>query len=548
MFYLWANYLTTHMPKAHKLLDSLDLLFSPEMYEMGEKLFQDKAVLEINKVDNDVYSIYIKDSGLYELEIQKPFKKNQNVTCDCSFFKENKSCKHVVAGLLALKTLIQDVSAPSQKDKKPRSLSINNILNIVTPEELFVFVKAYAQKDKKFLSAIKINFARKVELENNEDKYKLLLDGFVRPITGVNGGLTKTELKNYFIVVEDLLAQAEDALVLKQYVEVFYIIKAAIVKSSYVLRNYKAMSTEELFVVSQRFHTVLGHLLESEISPDLRESLYQFLMEMLDLSYYEIIYKSSDALSLAIKYKQIEKHDALAIIKSKIDASKNDSEIAILYAIAINTNGAPVDVARKHMQYLDKIIDQLQDNGATNLAIALLETNRTTQKDQVLARKYAQLLLKVSGEKALPSIAQLYLSSRDLKILDAIDHYNPNLKEQFGQLITGSETYEEFKKSINYPYYLFKMAYWDDLLTYLNQHPTFELLKSFDKQLYTIRPNLVTLLYENLLHEYLESHVGEVSNSFVNGIYSHLYSIGAPKIVNKMREMVETHFSHRTSH
>ncbi|HMS68617.1 MAG TPA: hypothetical protein PKD18_10780 [Saprospiraceae bacterium] len=535
------------MSKSSDLINSLDLLFSPELYEAGENLFVEKSVLEINKMDNDFYTVYVKDGGLYEVEIQKPFKKNQKVVCDCVFFVNNKACKHVVASLLAIKELKLEAHPKGQKDKKPRSLSINNILNSVTGDELLLFVKSYAQKDKKFLSALKINFARKVELEHNEDKYKLLLDGFVRPITGVNGGLTKTELKNYFIVIEDLLAQAEDALVLRQYLEVFYIVKAAIVKTSYVLKNYKAMVFDELLEVAHRFHRVMGHLLESEISPELRESLQVFFKELLGLSYYEIIYPTNDALSLAIRQKILTVDEALEFVNHRIEQSKNEVEIGILYAVAMKAKGEPIEILRKYMQYIDKIIDQLQLMNATDIALELLKKNQTTHKDHILARKYAQLQLKVSGESVLPSIAQLYINTKDLKIIDAIDDYNPALREKFISLLAENEHFEEFKKSIHYPYLLFKTASWDDLLTYLNQNPSFDLLKSFDKELYQIRPNLVTLLYENLLHEYLESHVGEVSNSFVNAIYSHLYSIGAPKIVNKMREMIETHFGHRSS-
>ena len=103
----------------------------------------------------------------------------------------------------------------------------------------------------------------------------------------------------------------------------------------------------------------------------------------------------------------------------------------------------------------------------------------------------------------MTTIAQLYIITNDLKIIYAIDDYNTALREKFISSLAVDEHFEEFKKSIHYPYLLFKTASWDDLLNYLNQNPSFDLFKRFYKENYQKRPKFVNILYENFLHKYL---------------------------------------------
>ena len=161
---------------------SLDVMFPPDVYASGEVLFENKSVLEISKGEANTYSVFIKDGDIYEVELFKPFTKQQKFQCECGVFEQDKNCKHLVAALLGYKDLKQPDKI--KKTGKPRTLNINSLLLNIDAVELEAFVKSYALKDKKFANALKIHFARKVELENNQDKYRLILDGLVKPVTG----------------------------------------------------------------------------------------------------------------------------------------------------------------------------------------------------------------------------------------------------------------------------------------------------------------------------------------------------------------------------
>ncbi len=81
-------------------IQSIELQFDPELFRKGEDLYNDGAILELVKINRSLYSIVIREGKVYEVELLKPLLKGQKSTCECNFYKENKSCKHIVAALI----------------------------------------------------------------------------------------------------------------------------------------------------------------------------------------------------------------------------------------------------------------------------------------------------------------------------------------------------------------------------------------------------------------------------------------------------------------
>lgn len=527
-----------------KISQSLDVIFSPDVYAAGEALYENKAVLEISKSEGEVYDVFVKDGLLYEVELQKPFTAHQKFKCECPNFQGDKACKHIVAALMGYR----DIKKPdkAKKSGKPKTLNINALLHQVEANELTAFVKTYASKDKKFGNALKIHFARKVELENNSDKYRMILDGLVKPVTGTDHKKnSRTDIKVFSQVIDDFLAQAEDALVLHDYVEVFYILKAAIVKASYVIKHFGEKCPISFYKNYQSLHKSLFKLLESKPAPHLMEEIKEFIIATLDLSYYEVITPRYNLIAAGLEFKILSLEVAEAIIDHRLSVSKDETEIPILYSLKIIYYSPLFVIDSKHSVHTSRITQLLIDSKHDDLAFTFLQENIAKKADPDLIRQFSNLLLDKEGENAYKDIAGFYLSHKDLRLFDLAEKRGKDQVEIMVEAIRKHKDFEAFTATIHYPYFLARTGDFDTLLTYLNDKPSLELLMRFDKMLYEHRPNLVTVMYENLIHEYLNQHVGDQSVVFVNNIYGHLYKIGATRLVKRLQDMVTEEFKYR---
>ena len=109
------------------------------------------------------------------------------------------------------------------KTTKAKSVTVRTLLSDIDGDSLKQFVLGYASRDKKFSDALKINFIRHIDLEDNEKKYKVLLDSLIRPVSSKEKVLKETEFRNFKYTIQDLLDQAHDGIALKEYVESSYI-------------------------------------------------------------------------------------------------------------------------------------------------------------------------------------------------------------------------------------------------------------------------------------------------------------------------------------
>lgn len=515
------------------------------MYVSGELLYDHKAVLEISQTQKNVFSVFVKDGSLYEVELFKPNTKNQTFSCECETFRSEKSCRHIVAALMGFKDIKQ--ASRVKKTGKPRTLNINALLQNVAHDELSAFVKSYSGRDKKFANALKIHFARKVELEDNQEKYRQILDGLIKPVTGKDTKQnSKTDLKVFCQVVDDFLAQTEDALVLEEYVEAFYIIKAALIKSAYVFRHFGDSLSLGFYKTYQQLHDALGRLLKSRPAPELRAEIEEFIKTSLDLSYYELITPANNLLSIALDYAFVNKEFAQKYLDQKLASSKNEQEIPVLYLLLIRYFDSTSEILSKHAVHTGRITQLLIEGKGDELAFEFLHANISRRNDPELIRLYIKLLLEKDGKAAFQEVAGLFLKTRDLRIFDLFEKRGAEQLQEFIEVIRSQKEYEKLVASIHYPYFLARIHQLDTLLSYLNEHPSLELLMRFDQQLYEHRPNLVTVMYENLVHEYLQVHVGDQSKTFVNQIYGHLYKIGATRLVKRLQEMVDEEFRYRS--
>ncbi|MFZ1751066.1 MAG: SWIM zinc finger family protein, partial [Saprospiraceae bacterium] len=178
----------------------IETIYDEELVLQAEALFENEAITDISKVNRNFFIAKIKDGKSYEVVIQSPFTKKQKATCDCNFFASNLICKHVITLLFHIrstqsqKPLVGNKKSGSSSAKNT-SLNIHQILHEISHDDLVTFMKAYATKDKKFSTQLKVSFARKIEVEDGAMKYKNILNSIVRPYTGKQSKASATDVK-----------------------------------------------------------------------------------------------------------------------------------------------------------------------------------------------------------------------------------------------------------------------------------------------------------------------------------------------------------------
>ncbi|MBK7007277.1 MAG: SWIM zinc finger family protein [Saprospiraceae bacterium] len=234
------------MSKIKPHQDNIELMFPDEVYLRGEELFEDGAVLEFTPIEKNLFSFVVSDGQRFEVEWLRPFTKHQRASCDCSFFKSEKVCRHVVAAILAYKATLPEKKEKPAESQQKSGLNLFTLLNNVTKEELKAFIKNYAQTDKKLSTALKVHFARKVDLHDNEKKYRSILDAIIRPVTTGSATIKISDVKSLNQVAIEFIEQAWDAIALGQYGEALILTKVTLSKLCYTLHhNYGAIAVLE---------------------------------------------------------------------------------------------------------------------------------------------------------------------------------------------------------------------------------------------------------------------------------------------------------------
>ncbi|WP_235296074.1 SWIM zinc finger family protein [Portibacter marinus] len=391
------------------LLENFDLHISPELIAQGQKLYEKNAVIHKEEVEKNLWSFEVRERKVYEIEILVSPKKVLNYSCDCSKFKANQECKHIASALFDLRMAKTKpiTRGPQVVRSVPKKLSIPNLLNQIEPDDLKVFIRNYSRKNKKFSTALKASFARKVDIENNEEKYEGILNSIIKPATEVDHKISHQRIRQFISVADKFDAQFEDSISLKQYTEAFYIIKALLSKVSYV-NHWTASEHEEILDKVRHFHKQFRLLLDMPIAPSLRRSIIDFGSELAGRSYYHVTHAEHNLLLILLDPAglQSKRSRLQEILMSKLNSVLlHDGELQKLWIIRqyyieknidLKKTTAPVLSSQAVYSIVDRLMEFKAYKGLKNF-IELFEVNGHL-KDSYLSKSYMKLLLKIGDQ------------------------------------------------------------------------------------------------------------------------------------------------------
>ncbi|MBK8699972.1 MAG: SWIM zinc finger family protein [Saprospiraceae bacterium] len=401
-------------------LANIELMFPSELFLKGEELHEASGVLECIKLEKNLYTFIIQDGKRYEVEWLKPLTRQQRASCECSFFKAEKICKHAIAALIAYKQLITEELESTQVERRQSTLSISNILNHVSKEELKNFLKTYAQTDRRLATALKVHFARRVDLQDNEKKYKSILDAVIRPVTSGNDKFKASEVKSLSQIANEFFDQAEDALALGEHSEAFILTKTALTKLCYTYHHGHYHETK-LETDILRAHEILYQLSGWAKSQELVVAIRHFLAEIAHFSYYPYLSLRHNALMMLLKQQAVPE-DAIHIAETQLKR-KRDSEVQIVVLLSMimligESQQQDHDIDHRYFTYLEKVASLLVSNGYYKTAANMCHKYRTVSKDMPLWHLKALAMLE--KKELIAEAVSYFVAGKDLRIIELL--------------------------------------------------------------------------------------------------------------------------------
>ena len=537
-------------------LKNIEQNIEENLWLSGESLFDTEGTFKkTTKISKTLWNIILHDGKDFEVEILLRSNKPK-FTCECDDFYESANCKHIVASLIHIKEEISKQELARDKAKAKENLrkareakyNVKSILEKAHPEELKRFVRAYANMENSFSLALKGHFANKMDLENNNQKYKQLLDAAIKPKNFKHLNLSTTEKKDFYRLVDSLSSQAEDCITLKQFRECKYILMHVIDKIFYIRKSYnhnpKRLESKEVIILK-----FLSELLEEKMPPELKTEIYQDILELIQRSYF--VPADKNIIESVVSNLDFKADDVATFIDKLIPIinDKNETNFNFL-ACCLYLYPKNKFVLEKIVSEvkIDKIIPTLQHLHKLNHVPLLILVLEGLKKLKVEAKQINILACKIFFEaklvnKGLPYLKGMLQDDKDNSL--AIGMVN----------FIEEETREEFIDELNK---IFKDTDQYDLLRFYKNTQQLEkiaeelkggsdlsLLWEYDGLLLDLGEDQLYNLYLETSIAHLNNYIGAAGRDAILTSLNRLNKLDLKKMRRKLQDEIKTEFSHR---
>lgn len=559
-------------------IKNIETFFPEKVVEQAEALLQEGLVQGIVYLEKKIWTMKVgeayedlKEGKAFEVEIQLTGKKVKRGTCDCDFYQQNLAsknnhCKHIVAGLFALRKHLLEIKLAKQKAVKTTSfkhkrLTTISVLNSVDPESLKNFVRAYARTDKKFALSLKARFAHAVEVENDKEKYLQLLQATFSSVTTTKDKIRYKSLPQIQLVITDILDHVEDAIALEHYSEASDILQAIIIKLSPNIKRAENHEDRILELLNAAF-TFFKNLIKKDLAPELKREIWQFCFEHFDGREHKKYGTNTHFLEFLLDLTT-EKKDAKVLLE-KIESElantfdKKKRGILLLFKMKLVNQFQKTSLSAfidENLEEPEVLLAAVKNSvkykkyeDAKQLALKGLEM----QKNVKVRNELDDILLNIALKTQHTQDITIYARKRFLVTYQF--HFYQILKntvtkawkKEVKNLLILMEKQPFFPQKKNTIAKIFaEEEMYKDLVGFIKKNRSLDLLEKYDIQLIDEFKNEVFELYEELLDGYLRNHLGPKTSVKIRDIFYHLKKIGAKKLVYKLAKQYREQYPER---
>jgi hypothetical protein len=553
------------MPNMNISLREIESAVDEHSLLRGEQLLEDDAVQEARELEKELWVAKVKG---YETEVRIKGGKALEGTCECKRFLDIGICGHLVATMLVIRRELQQKSqqkkSKSQSKKRPQKLTTKTVLENVELEELTGFVREYARTNRNFAIALKARFASSVKAMDSRDKYAQLLDTTIKAVRKSDREITLRGSQRLLKVLGELKQQSEAAQAEGDFITVAVIARTIIEKTTPLLRKTSGKKTELRQCVTQAFNT-LQLLLKQQPAPRLLQQLWAYSLE----EHNKLVYRSQqiDRHFFKLMLQLAQEPEQLLLLLKKLDEQMKTYEqegrpLAPLLLQKVSTleKAGQEKAARQLMErnltqpdVLEYAIRQAQKKQQTHRVKALAQTGLRLDPPQGTRRRLEQLLLDIAQtENEQDTIVQYAL----LSFYDTLDLQYYQLARQHSPADDWPAKQEAAWKQLqNKPFshklrdtrakLLILEQDWQGLMAYAEQLESLDLIAITDEYLLPRFPQRTRQLYETLLREYAQHHLGRQTARRIRAALERLRAIGAAPLARRLLDEFRGHYGER---
>lgn len=549
-------------------LETLETHIEETLWLKGELLFEQGKVRTPTEIDRHLWVTKVDDD--FEVEVELTPSKVKSCTCECQTFSEIKMCEHVAASLMYLRQQQRNKKEAqkkktAKKNNNSSKLTTASILAHIDESALKAFVKDYAVRDKNFALALKTRFISKIDLQDNKQKYEQVLEDAIKVARKKDRNISSRGGQKLLKISRELLNQSELAVDQKYFQIAAYINESLIEKLTPILRKVEQLQAFQ-GIIEQSF-TNLQQIVQQPIPPDLLSDIWTYC----SAECLKITYRINEILPhfcrlLLILAEVFEKDEELLhifkrLITQSLYSEKNFVRLIIHSIVLLERMGRLEEanaLIQQHIQHPELLLYAIRQAAAKKQHVQVKQLSHfgLTQKDfpraiKIQLKQFAlEVALQEQNVENIQSLSfELTLSSFDLAHFETLKAYsqqrwNATRKQLFKQLdaLPYSLQKRDFKAAL-----LAAENMHDDLMEYIAEIKSLDLLQSFDHQLFSTHKAAVNQLYTTLLKDYLVHHLGRKTALRVKEKINHLYNIGENDLADELVDDFRNEYRDRHS-
>ncbi len=189
-------------------LKDFEKYVSSNIVNRGKDYYLNGHVINVEEVDDRFYRAEVEGSEYYEVEVRIGTSGEiQFTSCDCPFNME-EICKHEVAVLMELRSVLKDTRV-NRKSKSSR-LQLTEQLNTLSKEQLVSLLTEYALEIRELKSRLDLYFLKSTEIEDLS-QYVKIIRTYVKMHSERDGLVTYRNVSRAVVGAEEVLERAWQA-------------------------------------------------------------------------------------------------------------------------------------------------------------------------------------------------------------------------------------------------------------------------------------------------------------------------------------------------
>ncbi len=546
-------------------LAELEQHIPDELMERAERL----SIIELKLLDKNLFSARIVDDIPLEVEVQLYGQRIQAYTCECEEFAAHQICPHVVTTFLRLradkrkKAEERQTARRQRAERKPQKFNIQNVLQQVEGDELKAFVREFARLDRQFALALKARFAGRIELADSFDKYFQLLQSAIRLEKNPKGNFRAGGFKRVQQIIEHTLHHAESALDQEDFAECWSALHALFEVLPLLER---ALDDDRVLPkVYEPAFQVLEKLCQRELAPQFENQLWLML---LDLAFETRVQRVGllpyfRTQLQAMLYSQERKIALLDVVEEQLDESNASIQVEMqLWQINLLIEFGEEERLREvflqlppNPRLLDALIRDLRQHQHWQAARWLVEGSLAQSAlssafRPILEDELLTICIQLGdAEQATELAKKRFLASRRFTYLDQLKaisgrKWSRQRKALLKTLRQQENTYAG--QRLLGQIYLREEMY-KELIQLLKQASSLELMLELDTPLHQEQPEAIAQLYQDVLQQFLEQHLGPPAASKIRQVIRHLYELEAGELARSLVHQLRKQYGWRQS-